>query len=147
MTIEKNTIGITLTDTSQTYTGSALAVTATPSVADINLVVTYVDAAGAAVAGPTNAGTYTVTATVDSSLYRGTQTGTLTINQATATVTLSDLSVTYNGLERAATAVTDPAGLNVVLTYSQGDTLVAPIAAVAAVAAQDAVLYLSLIHI
>ncbi|MDP6796180.1 MAG: MBG domain-containing protein, partial [Verrucomicrobiota bacterium] len=54
---------------------------------------------------------------------------------------MSDLSATYNGLERAATAVTDPAGLNVVLTYSQGDTLVAPIAAVTAVAAQDAVLY------
>ncbi|MDP6795220.1 MAG: MBG domain-containing protein, partial [Verrucomicrobiota bacterium] len=72
LTIEKNTIGITLSDTSQTYTGSALAVTATPSVADINLVVTYADSAGAAVASPTNAGTYAVTATVDSSLYRGT---------------------------------------------------------------------------
>ncbi|MCS5608631.1 MAG: MBG domain-containing protein, partial [Alphaproteobacteria bacterium] len=125
LTIEKNTIGITLTGTSQTYTGSALAVTATPSVADINLVVTYADAAGAAVASPTNAGTYTVTATVDSSLYRGSQAGTLTIGKATATVTLSDLAATYDGLGTAATATTDPAGLTVGLVYSQGDAVVA----------------------
>ncbi|SVA83670.1 uncharacterized protein METZ01_LOCUS136524, partial [marine metagenome] len=125
LTIQKNTIGITLTGTSQTYTGSALAVTATPSEADINVVVTYADAAGAAVASPTNAGTYTVTATVDSSLYRGSQAGTLTIGKATATVTLSDLAATYDGLGTAATATTDPAGLTVGLVYSQGDTVVA----------------------
>ena len=61
LTIEKNTIGITLTDTSQTYTGSGLAVTATPALADVTVVVTYADSASAAVVSPTNAGTYTVT--------------------------------------------------------------------------------------
>ena len=54
-------------------------------------------------------------------------------------MTLSDLAVTYDGSANVATATTDPAGLTVDLTYSQGSTLVAPIAAVAAVAAVDAV--------
>ena len=141
LTVEKNTIGITLTGTSVTYTGSAFAVTATPSVADVSVVVTYADAAGAAVASPTNAGTYTVTATADSTLYQATQTGTLTIAKATATVTLSDLAATYNGSAKLAAATTVPAGLTVDLTYSQGSTLVAPITAVTAVDAVAAVLY------
>ena len=147
LTVEKNTITITLSDTSQTYTGSAFAVTATPSVADVNVVVTYADAAGAAVTNPTSAGTYSVTATADSPLYRGSVTGTLTIAKATATVTLSDLEYTYDGAQKIATVTTDPAGLEVSLTYSSDDILVAPIKAVAAVeaveavAAQDAVLY------
>ena len=124
-----------------TYTGSAFAVTATPSVADVSVVVTYADAAGAAVASPTNAGTYTVTATVDSTLYQATQTGTLTIAKATATVALSDLTATYDGSAKVAAATTVPAGLTVDLTYSQGSTLVAPITAVTAVDAVAAVLY------
>ncbi len=139
LTVEKNTIVITLTGTDVTYTGSAFAVTATPSVAGVSVVVTYADAAGAAVASPTNAGTYTVSATADSALYQGTQTGTLTIAKATATVTLSDLAATYNGSAKVAAATTVPAGLTVDLTYSQGSTLVAPITAVAAVTAVDAV--------
>ena len=139
LTVAKNTVVITLTGTSVTYTGSAFAVTATPSVAGVSVVVTYVDAADAAVASPTNAGTYTVSATVDSTLYQGTQTGTLTIGKATATVTLSDLAATYNGSAKLAAATTVPAGLTVDLTYSQGSTLVAPITAVAAVTAVDAV--------
>ncbi|MBT6659277.1 MAG: MBG-2 domain-containing protein, partial [Verrucomicrobia bacterium] len=139
LTVEKNTIAVTLAGLSQTYTGSGLAVTATPAVADISVVVTYADSAGAAVASPTNAGTYTVTATVDDALYRGTATGTLTIGKATATVTLSDLASTYNGSPKVAAVTTDPVGLTVDLTYSQGATLVAPIAAVQAAAAVEAV--------
>ena len=56
LTVEKNTIGITLLPvTSVTYTGSAFAVTTTPSVADVSVVVTYADAAGVRLlpAGPT----------------------------------------------------------------------------------------------
>jgi len=143
LTVEKNSIVITLTGTSQTYTGSGLAVTATPAVADITVVVTYADSADAAVASPTNAGTYTVTATVDDVLYRGTQSGTLTIGKATAEVTLGSLAHTYDGTEKVASATTTPSGLTVDLTYSQGATLVAPIAAVAAVDAVAKVLYVT----
>jgi hypothetical protein len=121
LTIEKNTVGITLTGTSQTYTGSGLAVTATPAMADVTVVVTYADSASAAVVSPTNAGTYTVTATLDDALYRGTQSGTLTIGKATADVTLGSLANTYDGTEKVASVTTTPSGLTVDVTYSQGE--------------------------
>ena len=143
LTIEKNTVGITLTGTSQTYTGSGLAVTATPAMADVTVVVTYADSASAAVVSPTNAGTYSVTATLDDALYRGTQSGTLTIGKATADVTLGSLANTYDGTEKVASVTTTPSGLTVDVTYSQGSILVAPIAAVAAVAAVAEVLYVA----
>ena len=41
----------------------------------------------------------------------------LTVNKATATVTLTDLEHTYDGTPKAATVTTDPAGLTVVVTY------------------------------
>ena len=46
----------------------------------------------------------------------------ITVTQATATVTLGNLSQTYDGTARAATATTDPAGLTVVLTYNGATT-------------------------
>src|SRR5205085_9296032 len=49
----------------------------------------------------------------------------LTINKATATITLSNLSQTYNGTAKSATATTNPAGKTVVLSYSQNGTSVA----------------------
>jgi probable HAF family extracellular repeat protein len=42
------------------------------------------------------------------------------IAKATATITLSNLTHTYDGNPKFATAATSPAGLNVVITYSQG---------------------------
>ena len=50
------------------------------------------------------------------------------IAQATAEVALGNLSHTYDGTARAATATTTPAGLNVTLAYSQnGMPVAAPI--------------------
>jgi len=46
----------------------------------------------------------------------------LTINKATATVTLGSLSTTYDGTPKAATATTVPAGLNVIFTYNGAAT-------------------------
>jgi hypothetical protein len=46
----------------------------------------------------------------------------ITVTQATATVTLGNLSQTYDGTARAATATTEPAGLTVVLTYNGATT-------------------------
>lgn len=47
--------------------------------------------------------------------------GTLTIQKAEATVTLSDLSFDEDGTAKSPTVVTDPADLNVVLTYDGAD--------------------------
>jgi hypothetical protein len=47
---------------------------------------------------------------------------TLTVNKATATVTLGSLSATYNGAAHSATATTAPAGLAVAFTYNGSST-------------------------
>ena len=50
------------------------------------------EAVGAAVAAPTNAGSYVVTGTVKDVNYAGAAVATLVVAQATATVTLGDLA-------------------------------------------------------
>jgi hypothetical protein len=67
---------------------------------------------------PTNAGSYTVAATVNAANYTGSATGTLVIAKATATVTLGSLAQTYSGSPEAATATTTPTGLAVAFTYT-----------------------------
>ena len=49
-------------------------------------------------------------------------TQTLTVNKAAATVTLGNLSATYDGTPKAATATTVPAGLTVSVTYAGNST-------------------------
>ncbi len=69
---------------------------------------------------PTAAGgpySFTVVAT-DSESVTGSNAYSITINSETATVTLGNLAQTYTGSPRAATAVTSPAGLTVVFTYT-----------------------------
>ncbi len=67
-------------------------------------------------------GTYPITAaagTLAAANYSFTYSnGTLTIIKATATVTLGNLSTTYDGTPKSATATTIPAGINVSLTYN-----------------------------
>jgi large repetitive protein len=92
--------------------------------------------AGVITGTPTaNAGSYsftvvaTDTGSTDSSdnHYTVSQSYSLTVNQATATVALTNLAQTYNGSALSATATTTPANLTVGLTYS-GSTI-APTAA------------------
>src|SRR5690606_26195040 len=64
--------------------------------------------------------TYDVFVQVDDPNYGGSATATLTINKATATVTLTDLNQTYDGTPRPASATTMPPALPVVFTYSGG---------------------------
>ena len=111
---------VTIANTSQTYTGSGLEVSATPSVNGLQVDVSYT-LDGVAVASPTNAGSYAVTAAISDKNYTGTASGTLTIGQADASVTLGSLTPTYTGSVLGASAVTDPAGLTVDFTYSTAD--------------------------
>ncbi len=66
---------ITFTGTTQTYDGSAKAVTATTSPAGLTVSLTYNGSSSA----PSNFGSYTVAATITDTNYTGTQTGTLLI--------------------------------------------------------------------
>ena len=80
-----------------------------------------------AVASPTNAGDYDVTATIDDPNYQGTASDVLHIAKATATLSFdtSSLTQTYDGTAHFATATTVPAGLTVDIPYQQDKTAVA----------------------
>ena len=120
------TAEVTLTGLGQTYDGSAKEVTATTDPAGLNVMVTYTDSEGTAVASPTNAGIYTVKATVDDANNEGSATGTLAINKAQAGITVSGTSHTYDESAKEVTVTTDPAGLNVVVIYTDSEgTIVA----------------------
>ena len=120
LTVEQKDATVTIANTSQTYTGSGLEVSATPSVNGLQVDVSYT-LDGVAVASPTNAGSYAVTAAISDKNYTGTASGTLTIGKADASVTLGSLTPTYTGAVLGASAVTDPAGLTVDFTYSTAD--------------------------
>ncbi len=109
---------ITLSALAQTYNGSPRPVTVTTSPAALPVSVTY----NGSTTPPTNAGTYTVAATVTDANHTGSATGSLVISPATATVTLSGLTQTYTGTSLAATVTTSPAALTVSVTYNGSTT-------------------------
>lgn len=116
-TIAKAAATVTLDNASlsQTYDGTPRVVTvASTSPAGLNVVITY----NSSPTPPTNAGSYSVVATINDQNYQGSATGTLAVSQATATVTLGGLSQFYDGTPKQASATTDPSGLNVSFTYN-----------------------------
>ena len=82
--------------------------------AGLNVGVTY----NASSMVPTNAGSYVVVATVNDPNYAGRATNTLVIGQATAAVTLGNLSQLYDGTAKLVSVTTLPAGLNVGVMYN-----------------------------
>ncbi|MGA9777360.1 MAG: MBG domain-containing protein, partial [Verrucomicrobiia bacterium] len=71
---------------------------------------------------PTSAGSYTVVGTINDPNYQGSATGTLVIAQASGSITLGNLSQTYTGSAKTATATTTPSGLAVTFTYNGSAT-------------------------
>ena len=111
--VDKATATVTLTGLSHTYNGEAKAAGATTEPSGLSVSFAYSQNGNpVAAADVKNAGDYNVVATVNSTNYQGSASGTLTIGKATATVTLNNLSHTYNGEAKAATASTTPAGLS-----------------------------------
>lgn len=103
----------------QTYDGTARSVTATTNPAGLAVAFTY-DGSSTA---PTNAGSYAVVATIADPQYSGMDSGTLVVAKAAATMTLNGLDQAYDGTPKAVTATTNPAGLNVTLTYAGSATV------------------------
>ena len=142
--IKKATPVVTVSGGPFTYNGSLQAVAASATGvggAQVKGAFTYAYAlqpGGATVAKPTNAGTYAVTASfasADANYCNATGTGTLTINQAVPTVTVTGGPFTYNGSVQAVTAsATGVGGASVsgaasTLTYAPqpgGATVAAP---------------------
>jgi hypothetical protein len=114
---------VTLSGLAQTYTDSPESVTATTIPSGLSVSITYSSSTyPSSSTAPTAVGTYAVVATITSAGYTGSAKGTLVISKGTATVTLGDLSATYNGSTHAATATTNPSGLTVSLTYNGSAT-------------------------
>src|SRR5206468_822273 len=97
--------------------GTPKPATATTSPAGLTVVtVTY----NGSTTPPTNAGSYAVLASLSNPNYQAPNaSGTLVIDKAPATITLSDLTQTYDGAPKLATATTNPGGLSgVMITYN-----------------------------
>jgi large repetitive protein len=78
-----------------------------------------------------------VVATINDANYQGSATGTLVIGQATGAIALGDLSQTYDGGVKAATATTTPSGLTVTYTYNGSAAVPAAAGSYAVVATID----------
>ena len=134
--VGKATATVALSGLTQTYTGTQRAATATttPSGLTVNLIYTGTGSTvyGASSTAPTEVGTYAVTATINDTNYDGSNSGTLTVSQATATVSISNLQQTYTGFPLGVTVTTTPASLAVTTSYtgtgstSYGPSTVAP---------------------
>ena len=117
LVIEPAAATLTLTGLTQTYDSNPNPVTATTDPESLSVAITY-DGDSTA---PTNAGSYAVVATVTDPNYTGSTTATLVIEPAAATLTLGDLTKTYDGNPKPASATTEPDGLTLAITYN-GDT-------------------------
>ncbi|MCU0772504.1 MAG: MBG domain-containing protein [Verrucomicrobia bacterium] len=107
------TASVTLSNLNQTYDGTAKAVSVTTAPPSLPVSVTYDGSASA----PTNAGSYTVIGVVNDPDYAGSATNTLVIDQAAASVILTNLNQTYDGTAKAVSVTTAPPSLPVSVTY------------------------------
>ncbi|UII25496.1 MBG domain-containing protein [Fulvivirga maritima] len=112
-TINIANASVVISDLSVTYDGTEKPVTVTTDPEGINVAVTYDGETQA----PIEAGTYQVEAVIDDSNYSGSATGSLVIDKATAEITFSRLTVTYNGEPQGANVTTSPEDLNLTVTY------------------------------
>jgi len=107
-TIIKSTASVVLSNLTKTYTGSTQVPTATTNPPGLAIIWTN--------APQSNAGSYSVTATVNDPDYQGSATGTFTINKAAASVVLNNMTRTYTGAALTPTATTNPPALGIAWT-------------------------------
>ncbi|MBT1697598.1 6-bladed beta-propeller [Fulvivirgaceae bacterium PWU4] len=123
--VSKGTAAVNLSSLTHTYDGSVKYATYSTTPSGKTVVIEYRQN-GTLISYPANAGSYDVTATVTDNNYQGSATGTLVINKATATISIGNLTHTYNGTVKAATATTTPAGRTVSFEYRQGGVSATP---------------------
>jgi hypothetical protein len=103
---------------STVYDGSPKTVTATTNPSNLSYYITY----NGSTTPPTDAGTYTIVATIDDNFYTGTINGTFIIEKAAATITISNVSQIYGGNPKSVTVVTVPSTQNRTVTYNGSTT-------------------------
>ncbi len=96
------------------YDGDPYEITATTKPTNLSYIVTY----NGSTTPPTNAGTYTVVATINDNFYQGSVTGTFTIEQLLTTITLSNLTQTYDGNPKPVTISIPLTNINYTVTYN-----------------------------
>ena len=96
------------------YDGDPYEITATTKPTNLSYIVTY----NGSTTPPTNAGTYTVVATINDNFYQGSVTGTFTIEQLSTTITLSNLTQTYDGNPKPVTISIPLTNINYTVTYN-----------------------------
>ena len=112
LVVGKGTAQVTLGSLTQTFTGSPLSATAVTSPSGLTVDFTYKGSS----TPPTAAGYYPVVGTINDVDYNGSATGTFVIQNAT--ITLGNLTSTYDGTAHPATVVTNPVGLKPTVTYN-----------------------------
>jgi hypothetical protein len=110
---------VTLGDLSQNFDGTGKVASATTDPAGVAVALTY----NGNPAGPTQAGSYAVEASVSDPNFSGSTTGTLVIGKGVAQIALSNLSQVADGSGKAVGVSTSPAGLANVVTYDGSATL------------------------
>lgn len=124
-TIDKVAANITLNNADKNntiytvYNGSPKTVTATTSPNNLSYYVTY----DGSRTPPTNVGVYKIVATIDDNFYTGTITGTLVIIKSPVTITISNLTQTYDGNPKSATVSISTVNVNYIVTYNGSTTL------------------------
>ncbi len=119
------TVTITPATLAQTYNGSPRAVAATTTPASLNVIFTYQPTGGgASQAAPLNAGTYAVTATIDSPNHQGSASGTLNVAKADQTIAFGTLPAKTVGDAAFTLSGTAPGGT---VSYTSSNTAVATV--------------------
>ena len=121
VTVGQAAATLTLGNLNATYNSLPHTASVTTDHAGLSGVTVTYSQNGVTVTNPIQAGDYTVTASLANPNYTAPEaTGTLIISQATATLGLSNLSVTYDGSPQNAIATTNPAGISgVTISYAQ----------------------------
>lgn len=117
--IDKIPANIILNDlTSEVYDGDPYEIGATTKPSNLAYIVTY----NGSTTPPTDAGTYTIIATINDNFYYGSATGTFIIQKAERTINVSNLSQTYDGNPKSVTVSIVGVNVSYTVTYNGSTT-------------------------
>lgn len=119
-TVGKISIGISIENLNQSYTGQPRPVTITTYPTGFSTTVTY----NGSLTVPTDAGTYSVSVVINDTDHAGSRNAVLFISPAPATISLSGARlITYDEAPHGLIATTSPSGLATGITYNGSSTI------------------------
>ena len=103
---------------SEQYDGNPYVITVTTKPLNLAYIVTY----NGSTTPPTNAGTYTVVATIDDNFYAASKTSTFIIEKAPRVINISNVNQTYDGNPKPVTVSIPSVNVNYTVTYNGSTT-------------------------